>query len=52
MSTIGIPEPLNATKKVGFTIDPDVRKEAKIDDETWISINMKIDKTTFELQEA
>lgn len=39
-------------KKVGFTIDPEVRKEAKIDNETWISINMKIDKETFELQEA
>lgn len=39
-------------KKVGFTIDPDVRKEAKIDNEIWVSINMKIDKETFELQEA
>lgn len=39
-------------KKVGFTIDPNVRKEAKIDNETWVSINMKIDKETFELQEA
>lgn len=39
-------------KKVGFTIDPDVRKEAKIDNEIWVSINMKIEKETFELQEA
>nr|WP_315033927.1 GNAT family protein [uncultured Chryseobacterium sp.] len=35
-------------KKVGFTIDPEVRNEVKIDDETWVSINMKIQKETFE----
>lgn len=39
-------------KKVGFTIDPDVKNEVKIDDETWISINMKIHRNTFELQES
>lgn len=39
-------------KKVGFTIDPDIRKEAKIDEEIWISLNMKIHKKTFELQES
>ncbi|PKF73902.1 GNAT family N-acetyltransferase [Chryseobacterium sp. PMSZPI] len=38
-------------KKVGFTIDPHIKKEAKIDKETWISLNMKIRKNTFELQE-
>lgn len=37
-------------KKVGFTIDPDIRKEAKIDTEIWISLNMKIHRNTFELQ--
>ncbi|MGN7863350.1 GNAT family N-acetyltransferase [Chryseobacterium sp. 22458] len=39
-------------KKVGFTIDPDIRKEAVIDQETWVSLNMKINKETFELQES
>lgn len=39
-------------KKVGFIIDPDIKKEAKIDNETWVSINMKIDKSTFESQES
>ncbi|WP_312285159.1 GNAT family N-acetyltransferase [Chryseobacterium gleum] len=38
--------------KVGFTFDPDVKNEAKIDQETWISLNMKIHKNTFELQES
>ncbi|OCA68048.1 GNAT family acetyltransferase [Chryseobacterium contaminans] len=36
-------------KKVGFAIDPDVKNEVKIDDETWVSINMKIYRDTFEL---
>ncbi|MGU3377570.1 GNAT family N-acetyltransferase [Chryseobacterium sp. M5A1_1a] len=35
-------------KKVGFTIDPHIKNEVKIDDETWISLNMKIHKNTFE----
>lgn len=39
-------------RKVGFTFDPDVKNEAKIDQETWISLNMKIHKNTFELQES
>ncbi|WP_313002393.1 GNAT family N-acetyltransferase [Chryseobacterium gleum] len=39
-------------RKVGFTFDPDVKNEAKIDHETWISLNMKIHKNTFELQES
>lgn len=39
-------------RKVGFTFDPDVKNEAKIDKETWISLNMKIHKNTFELQES
>lgn len=34
-------------KKVGFSIDPDVINEAKIDDEIWVSINMKIHRQTF-----
>lgn len=36
-------------KKVGFAIDPDVINEAKVDDETWISLNMKIHRDTFEM---
>lgn len=36
-------------KKVGFSIDPEVKNEAKIDNETWVSINMKIYRHTFEL---
>ncbi|AZA77025.1 N-acetyltransferase [Chryseobacterium sp. G0186] len=36
-------------KKVGFTIDPDIKNEVKIDNETWVSINMKIHRNTFEL---
>ncbi|MDM1556200.1 MULTISPECIES: GNAT family N-acetyltransferase [Chryseobacterium] len=36
-------------KKVGFVIDPNIINEVKIDDETWVSINMKIQKDTFEL---
>ncbi|AZB10896.1 N-acetyltransferase [Chryseobacterium sp. G0162] len=36
-------------KKVGFVIDPAVKNEAKIDDETWVSINMKIHRDTFQL---
>ncbi|UHO39739.1 GNAT family N-acetyltransferase [Chryseobacterium capnotolerans] len=35
-------------KKVGFTVDPDIKNEVKVDDETWVSINMKIHKETFE----
>ncbi|UKB81327.1 GNAT family N-acetyltransferase [Chryseobacterium sp. MEBOG07] len=38
-------------RKVGFAFDSDVKSEAKIDQETWISLNMKIHKNTFELQE-
>lgn len=38
-------------RKVGFAFDPNVKSEAKIDQETWISLNMKIHKNTFELQE-
>ncbi|WP_276878719.1 GNAT family N-acetyltransferase [Chryseobacterium joostei] len=38
-------------KKVGFTIDPDIENEVQIDGETWVSINMKIHKSAFELQE-
>lgn len=36
-------------KKVGFAIDPDVKNEVKIDDETWVSINMKIQRDEFEI---
>lgn len=36
-------------KKVGFAIDPDIKNEVKIDDETWVSINMKIHRDTFKL---
>ncbi|MCT2406302.1 GNAT family N-acetyltransferase [Chryseobacterium antibioticum] len=35
-------------KKVGFEIDPDVMSEVSIDDELWLSVNMKISKNTFE----
>lgn len=35
-------------KKVGFEIDPDVMSEVSIDDELWLSVNMKISKKTFE----
>lgn len=35
-------------KKVGFTIDPDIKNETTIDEETWLSLNMKIHKNTFE----
>lgn len=35
-------------KKVGFEIDPDVMSEVSIDNELWLSINMKISKNTFE----
>lgn len=34
-------------KKVGFTIDPEVKNEVKIDEETWVSINMKIHRDAF-----
>lgn len=36
-------------KKVGFYIDLDVKNEVKIDDETWVSLNMKIHRDAFEL---
>ncbi|MGE8555691.1 MAG: GNAT family N-acetyltransferase [Chryseobacterium jejuense] len=36
-------------KKVGFAIDPEVKNEVKMDDENWVSINMKIYRDTFEL---
>lgn len=39
-------------RKVGFHFDPDVKSEAKIDQETWVSLNMKIHRNTFELQES
>ncbi|ROI06793.1 N-acetyltransferase [Chryseobacterium sp. G0240] len=39
-------------KKVGFAIDPTIRNEAKIDQETWVSLNMKIHRKTFEIQES
>ncbi|UWX61337.1 GNAT family N-acetyltransferase [Chryseobacterium oranimense] len=35
-------------KKVGFEIDPEVLSEVCIDNELWLSINMKINKNTFE----
>ncbi|NML71829.1 GNAT family N-acetyltransferase [Chryseobacterium sp. RP-3-3] len=35
-------------KKVGFEIDPDIMSEVSIDDELWLSVNMKISKNTFE----
>jgi len=35
-------------KKVGFEIDPHVLSEVCIDNELWLSINMKINKNTFE----
>lgn len=37
-------------KKVGFIADPDINNEVQIDNEIWISINMKIHKDTFERQ--
>lgn len=39
-------------RKVGFDFDPEVKSEARIDKETWVSLNMKINKNTFELQES
>lgn len=35
-------------KKVGFEIDPDVLSEVSIDNELWLSVNMKISKNTFQ----
>lgn len=35
-------------KKVGFEIDPDVLSEVSIDNELWLSVNMKINKNTFQ----
>lgn len=37
-------------KKVGFEIDPAVISEVNIDNELWLSINMKIGKNNFESQ--
>ncbi|WP_160137549.1 GNAT family N-acetyltransferase [Chryseobacterium sp. c4a] len=34
-------------KKVGFIIDPEIKNEVKIDNETWVSVNMKIHRNTF-----
>ncbi|NIF04642.1 GNAT family N-acetyltransferase [Chryseobacterium sp. Tr-659] len=34
-------------KKVGFTFDPAIKSEVKIDTETWVSLNMKIHKNIF-----
>ncbi|WP_126651458.1 GNAT family N-acetyltransferase [Chryseobacterium aureum] len=39
-------------RKVGFDFDPDVKSEAKMDQETWVSLNMKIHRKTFESQES
>ncbi|MBP1163305.1 MULTISPECIES: GNAT family N-acetyltransferase [unclassified Chryseobacterium] len=39
-------------RKVGFDFDPEVKSEARIDKETWVSLNMKINKNTFKLQES
>ncbi|PWN72076.1 N-acetyltransferase [Chryseobacterium phosphatilyticum] len=39
-------------KKVGFIFDPNVKSEAKIDQEIWISLNMKIQKKNFQLQNS
>ncbi|WP_343609164.1 GNAT family protein [Chryseobacterium oranimense] len=35
-------------KKVGFEIDPDVLSEVSIDNELWLSVNMKISKNIFQ----
>jgi RimJ/RimL family protein N-acetyltransferase len=35
-------------KKVGFEIDPYVLSEVSIDNELWLSVNMKINKNTFQ----
>lgn len=39
-------------RKVGFAFDSDVKNEAKIDQETWVSLNMKIHRNSFELKES
>ncbi|MDH6254341.1 RimJ/RimL family protein N-acetyltransferase [Chryseobacterium sp. H1D6B] len=39
-------------KKVGFELDPNVTSKVNIDNETWLSLNMKIDKNTFELSKS
>jgi RimJ/RimL family protein N-acetyltransferase len=39
-------------RKVGFAFDPDVKSEARIDKETWVSLNMKIHRNTFNVQES
>ncbi len=39
-------------RKVGFIFDPGVKSEATIDKETWVSLNMKIHRNIFELQES
>ncbi|MBB6370484.1 GNAT family N-acetyltransferase [Chryseobacterium shigense] len=35
-------------KKAGFEIDPKISSEVSIDNELWLSLNMKINKNTFE----
>ncbi|MBL1220445.1 GNAT family N-acetyltransferase [Chryseobacterium sp. L7] len=35
-------------RKVGFEMDPDVMSEVSIDNELWLSLNMKISRNTFE----
>ncbi|MFN1215827.1 GNAT family N-acetyltransferase [Chryseobacterium kwangjuense] len=37
-------------KKVGFEMDPEVMSEVSIDNELWLSLNMKISRNTFETQ--
>ncbi|WP_276965186.1 GNAT family protein [Chryseobacterium sp.] len=37
-------------RKVGFAFDPDVKNEAMIDKEIWVSLNMKIHRNTFNVQ--
>ncbi|MEF9479102.1 GNAT family protein [Chryseobacterium sp. RRHN12] len=39
-------------RKVGFVFDPGVKSEATIDKETWVSLNMKIHRNTFEPQKS
>lgn len=38
-------------QKVGFEIDPNTMSEVQIDDETWLSLNMKINKNRFKYPE-
>ncbi|PXW16182.1 RimJ/RimL family protein N-acetyltransferase [Chryseobacterium sp. CBTAP 102] len=39
-------------RKVGFAFDPDVKNEAMIDKEIWVSLNMKIHRNTFNVQKS